>query len=194
MPKQTKYKVTIDIMGKEHKSEGKTLLEALDGFKLKWTEIKTRGYLKVTKGNLEYEKMMFPPQLRRVIMNKIARSVLASYSYDDDPEDSSIKNNFRQCIELIARFPTMIAYAYHAKAHYYNGKSLFLHNPKKGLTTAENFLRLIRPHSSYTKLEAEILDLCLVHMLNMGVEIILHLLLMLFLLLIQMHILLYHQQ
>ena len=96
------------------------------------------------------------------IMNKLARSVLASYSYDKNPEENSIKNNLRQCIELIARFPTMIAYAYQAKAHYYDGKSLFLHNIKKGLSTAENFLRLIRPNRSFTKLEAEILDLCLV--------------------------------
>lgn len=96
------------------------------------------------------------------IMNKLARSVLASYSYDSNPEDVSIKNNLRQCLELIARFPTMIAYAYQAKAHYYEGKSLFLHNPEVGLSTAENFLRLIRANRSYTKLEAEILDLCLV--------------------------------
>ncbi len=96
------------------------------------------------------------------IMNKLARSVLASYSYDDNPEDSSIKNNLRQCIELIARFPTMIAYAYQAKVHYYDGKSLYLHNPKRGLTAAENFLRFIRSDRAYTKLEAEMLDLCLV--------------------------------
>lgn len=96
------------------------------------------------------------------IMNKLARSVLASYSYDDNPEENSIRNNLRQCIELIARFPTMIAYGYQAKAHYYDGNSLFLHNPKKGLNTAENFLRLIRANKSYTELEAEILDLCLV--------------------------------
>ena len=96
------------------------------------------------------------------VMNKLARSVLASYSYDSNSEEGSIKNNLRQSIELIGRFPTMIAYAYQAKAHYFDGKSLFLHNPKKGLSTAENFLRLIRSNRSYTKLEAEILDLCLV--------------------------------
>ncbi|NLW29856.1 MAG: citrate/2-methylcitrate synthase [Fibrobacter sp.] len=96
------------------------------------------------------------------IMNKLARAVLASYSYDDNPDDLSIKNVLRQCIELIARFPTMIAYGFQAKSHYYDGKSLFIHNPQSGLSTAQNFLHMIRPDSSFTDLEAETLDLALV--------------------------------
>jgi citrate synthase len=98
----------------------------------------------------------------RNIMNKLARSILALYSYDDDAEDRAITNVLRQCIELIARFPIMIAYAYQAKMHNYNKKSLYIHNPDPGLSTAENFLRLIRPNKEFTKLEAEILDLGLV--------------------------------
>jgi citrate synthase len=96
------------------------------------------------------------------IMNKLARAVLASYSYDTIPDDIGIKNVLRQCIELIARFPTMVAYGYQAKRHYYDFKSLFLHKPQPGLSTAENFLSMIRPDSAYTALEAEILDLALV--------------------------------
>ena len=74
------------------------------------------------------------------IMNKLARAVLASYSYDTNPDDIGIKNVLRQCIELIARFPTMAAYGYQAKRHYYDNKSLYLHKPQAGLSTAENFL------------------------------------------------------
>lgn len=96
------------------------------------------------------------------IMNKLARSVLASYSYDNNPEDISIKNVLRQCIELIARFPTMAAYGYQAKAHYHDGKSLYIHSPLPELSTAENILHMIRPDSKYTELEARILDLALV--------------------------------
>lgn len=96
------------------------------------------------------------------IMNKLARAVLASYSYDENPDDISIRNVLRQCIELIARFPTMVAYGYQAKCHYYDNKSLFIHKPQPGLSTAENFLHMIRPDSSYTRLEAEVLDLALV--------------------------------
>lgn len=96
------------------------------------------------------------------IMNKLARGVLASYSYDPNPEDVSIANNLRQCIELIARFSTLAAYAYEAKRHYYDGKSMYIHNPKPELSTAENLLRLIRRDKKYSKLEAEILDLALI--------------------------------
>ncbi len=96
------------------------------------------------------------------IMNKLARAVLASYSYDENPDDISVRNVLRQCIELISRFPTMVAYGYQAKCHYYDNKSLYIHKPQAGLSTAENFLYMIRPDSSYTRLEAEILDLSLV--------------------------------
>jgi len=96
------------------------------------------------------------------IMNKLARAVLASYSYDDNPDDTSVENTLRQCIDLIARFPAMAAYGYQAKSHYHDGQSLFLHSPKPELSTAENFLHMIRPDSSYTHSEAEILDLLLV--------------------------------
>ncbi|MFP4179393.1 MAG: citrate/2-methylcitrate synthase [Spirochaetaceae bacterium] len=96
------------------------------------------------------------------IMNKLARSVLVSYSYDKDPENSSIENVLRQSIELIARFPTFISYGYQAKQHYYNKKTLYIHSPDPEASTAENILRLTRPDASYTKLEAELLDLNLV--------------------------------
>ncbi len=95
------------------------------------------------------------------IMNKISRSVMASYSYDLNPDDTSVENVLRQSLNLIAQLPTMAAYAYQAKAHYYDGKSLYLHSPQKGLSTSENLLYMIRPDSKFTKLEAEVLDLCL---------------------------------
>ncbi len=96
------------------------------------------------------------------IMNKIARGVLASYSYDNAPEERNIVNVLRQCIELISRFGTLAAYGYQAKRRYYDGKSMYIHNPDPALSTAENFLRLIRNDKSYTRLEAEILDLALI--------------------------------
>ena len=97
------------------------------------------------------------------IMNKLARSVLALYSYDkSDPDDISMDALFRQSLELIAMFPTLIAYAYAAKRHYYDGKSLVLHNPNPSLSIAENFLYMIRPNHKYSKIEAEILDMALI--------------------------------
>lgn len=96
------------------------------------------------------------------VMNKLARSVLALYSYDDeDPDSIDIKDLLKQSLNLISTFPTLVAYAYAAKKHYYDHKSLVLHNPNPELSIAENFFYMIRPDHKYTKLEAEILDLCL---------------------------------
>ncbi len=94
------------------------------------------------------------------IMNKLARSVLALYSYDsqDDPDGIELENLLRQSFELIARFPTLVAYAYAAKKHYYDGTSLVLHNPKPELSIAENFLYMIRANHKYTATEAKVLD------------------------------------
>lgn len=96
------------------------------------------------------------------VMNKLARSVLGLYSYDQNPEDISVKNVLRQCIELISRFPTMVAYGYQAKHHYHDNGSLFIHKPLPGLSTAQNLLRMIRADAKYTDLEAEVLDMALV--------------------------------
>jgi len=96
------------------------------------------------------------------IMNKLARSVLVLYSYDKNPENRSLKNVLRQCIQMMAQFPRLVAYGYQAYAHHFKNESLFIHHPKQGLSTAENFLHLIRPSGKYTKLEAELLDLMLI--------------------------------
>lgn len=98
----------------------------------------------------------------RNIMNKLARSVLVLYSYDDHADDISIKNVLEQSLRLIARFPTLVAYGYQAIRRYYNEESLFLHNPDPALSTAENFLQMTRASGQYTALEAELLDLLLI--------------------------------
>ena len=95
------------------------------------------------------------------IMNKMARSVLASYSYDPNPDEITTGNILRQSIELIARMPVMAAYGYQAKSHYHDGQSLYLHTPQTGLSTAENLLYMLRPDNSYTREEAEMLDVLL---------------------------------
>jgi citrate synthase len=96
------------------------------------------------------------------IMNKLARSVLALYSYDRNPDAIDIDNVMRQSLELIARFPVMAAYGYMAKRHYVDKESLFLHAPRADYNTAQNLLYLIRPDGQFTELEARILDLALV--------------------------------
>jgi len=95
------------------------------------------------------------------VMNKLARSVLASYSYDDNPDSLELSNVMRQCIELIARFPVMVSYGYMARRHYVEHQSLFLHDPIPEYSTSENILHLIRPDGKFTELEARVLDLAL---------------------------------
>ena len=96
------------------------------------------------------------------IMNSMARSVLALYSYDQNPEDTSIENVLRQSLSLIATFPAMAVYGYQAYVHYHKNESLFIHAPKPNLSTAENILHMLRPDSKYTHLEASLLDLALI--------------------------------
>lgn len=98
----------------------------------------------------------------RSIMNKLARSVLALYCYDDNPDDTSIANVLRQSIDLIGYFPALIAYAYQAKSSAFDNKSLHLHYPIPELSTAENILRMIRPDGQYTDLEAKLLDIAMI--------------------------------
>ena len=96
------------------------------------------------------------------IMNGLARGVLTLYSYDDMPNDISIPNVLRQSLELIALFPLIAVYSYQAKAYYHDNDSFFINQPKPEYSTAENILHMLRKDSSFTELEARILDLALV--------------------------------
>ena len=96
-------------------------------------------------------------------MNSLARSVLTLYSYDNNPDDTSIPNVLRQCLQLIATFPMLAVYGYNSYNYYICGnKSFFIHEPLPQLSTAENLLHMLRLDSKYTPLEAKILDLALV--------------------------------
>lgn len=96
------------------------------------------------------------------IMNKIARSILALYSYDNDPEPDGLEKELRQAMHIIARCPVIVAHSYAAKKHYYDNDSLYLHLPQDNLSLAENFLYSIRRDNKYTEQEAHLLDLCMI--------------------------------
>lgn len=96
------------------------------------------------------------------MMNTLSRSVLTMYSYDENPDDISVPNVLRQCLQLIAIFPLLSVYGYQACNHYLNGHSLFIHTPPSELSTAEAILYTLRSNKKYTPLEAKILDLALV--------------------------------
>ncbi len=94
----------------------------------------------------------------RNVMNKMARSVLAMYSYDNNLDVTDLENVMRQSLELLARMPLIAAYGYSAKIHHFDKKSLIIHNPKPHLSTAENLLRMLSSNKQFTPLEAEVLD------------------------------------
>ena len=96
------------------------------------------------------------------IMNAMERCVLALYTYDDNPEDISVENVLRQSLELIAKLPEIAVSSYHAYRHFRKDETLFIRNPQKGLSLAENILLMLRPDGNYTELEAKVLDIALV--------------------------------
>jgi citrate synthase len=103
------------------------------------------------------------------IMNSLTKSVLTLASYDDNVSDLSLDNVLRQCLTLIGTFPMMAVYGYHAYNHYECGESFYIHRPDSSLSTAQNILRMLRPDTRYTELEASVLDIALLlHMEHGG--------------------------
>ncbi|MDH4139325.1 MAG: citrate/2-methylcitrate synthase [Coriobacteriia bacterium] len=98
----------------------------------------------------------------RDIMNAMTRAVLALYSLDKHPDDTSVRNILRQSLHLISKFAMLAVYAYQAYLEEFHNRSLVIHRPIQELSTAENFLHMLRPSSKYTELEAMVLDLTLV--------------------------------
>lgn len=96
------------------------------------------------------------------MMNMLSRSVLAMYSYDENPDDTSVLNVMRQCLWLISVFPMLSVYGYHTYRHYHKNESLYIENPDKKMSTAENLLHILREDGKFSPLEARVLDLSLV--------------------------------
>jgi citrate synthase len=96
------------------------------------------------------------------VLNMLARSVLGLYTLDDNADDITLNNMIKQSLNLIAKFPSIIAYSYQALRHAYQGKTLSIRHPQPQLTTAENFLHLIKGEGFYSKLQADLIDLSLV--------------------------------
>jgi citrate synthase len=96
------------------------------------------------------------------IMNILARSVMIMYTFDEDADNTSRENLMKQAVSLIAKFPTIIAYAYHSMRHTYQGRTMAIRHPKDNLSIAENFLYMLKGPDNYTELDARILDMALV--------------------------------
>lgn len=96
------------------------------------------------------------------IMNTMGKCVLALHAYDPRPDNTSISNVMRQCLQLVAQFPTLAIFGYQASMYFRYDKSMYIRDPRTDLSTAENILYMMRPDGKFTSLEAQMLDLCLV--------------------------------
>jgi citrate synthase len=127
--------------------------EQLDGFNATLDEFRPLPHM--------FSEDMIIKNPSRDIMNKLARSILTLYSYDEDPETRTLDNELRLAMQLIARTPMIISHAYAAKRCYFDKGSLYLHRAMEGKGTAENILAATREDQQYTDEEAKLLDLCL---------------------------------
>lgn len=96
------------------------------------------------------------------IMNKLARSVLVLYSFDENPDDTSLENIIGQSVQLIASLPTIMTYAYQVKRRVFDKESMYFHPVDLTLSTSESILRALRPDMKFTDSEAKLLDLCMI--------------------------------
>lgn len=128
--------------------------QQLDGF------VRVLGDLQELSGSFVSDVIM--KATNDNIMNSLMKSVLALYSYDEAPDDISVTNVLRQSLQLIGKMPLLAAYGFHSYRHIHHDDTLFIRTPKKGLSIAENILRMIREDGQYTPLEADVLDTCLV--------------------------------
>lgn len=128
--------------------------EQLEKFK------ETLGSMRELPENFVEDMIMKSPS--KDIMNKMGRSVLALYSYDENPDDTSLENIMRQSIQLLASMPTIMTYAYQVKKRVFDKESMFFHPLDLGLSTSESILRTLRPDMKFTDTEAKLLDLCMI--------------------------------
>jgi citrate synthase len=111
----------------------------------------------------DFVKDMILSMKGKDVLNILARSVLGLYTLDEKPDDISLDNMIKQSLNIMAKFPTIVAYSYQALRHLYQWKTLSIRHPQLNMTTAENFLYLIKGDcTGFTKLEADLLDLLLV--------------------------------
>ena len=167
----------IDVQELARESFRKKYIFEEGAYLLLFGELPTEKQLTEFRANLT-DQMSLPTNFTRDvimkapsadIMNSMTRSILTLASYDPKADDLELSNVLRQCMMLISTFPMLAVYGYHAYNHYANDSSMYIHRPDPELSVAENFLRMLRPDMSYTKLEARVLDVALLlHMEHGG--------------------------
>ena len=98
----------------------------------------------------------------RNLMNRLQTLTLALYNFDENPDTTDVYETLLKGLNLIAKFPALGCYAYQAKIHDLERKSLIIHYPKPEYSIAENILYMLREDGSFTAREASVLDALLV--------------------------------
>ena len=122
------------------------------------------GDLVKGKGNARYDEFLEKNLLRspsRNLMNSLQQSILSLYNYDEDPDNVDPYQTLLKGISILAKLPSMAAYAYQSKIHYYDRESLIIHYPKEEYSIAENILYMLRRDGTFTEQEADLLDVML---------------------------------
>ena len=96
------------------------------------------------------------------VMNKLSRSLLAMYSYDDDADALSPEHEVDTALSVIAKIPVIMVDAYGVKRRYFDNESMYMHPIIPGLSTSQLILSLLRPDRKYTDEEAKLLDIMLI--------------------------------
>lgn len=157
--------ITAGFQGEDRHGFDETVFLLLTGYLPSMAELQEFSAYMGTLRALpdDFTKDMILSMKGKDVLNILARSVLGLYILDEKPDDISLSNMIRQSLNLIAKFPTIVAYSYQALRHLYKGKTLSIRHPDPELTTAQNFLYLIKgTNPPFTKLEADLLDLMLV--------------------------------
>jgi citrate synthase len=76
-------------------------------------------------------------------MGALHAAVSALHKFDSNPKSTDIRDVTRQCIDLIAKFPTIIAYCHNVLRSTDNATPDFI-DPEPGLGTAQNFLYMLK--------------------------------------------------
>jgi citrate synthase len=94
-------------------------------------------------------------------MGALHSAVSILHKFDDNPKSTDIREVTRQCVDLIAKFPTLIAYNFHACRTCGTTLAANMPEPDPALSTAENFLYMLRKEKP-TPEQAHIFDLALI--------------------------------
>jgi len=107
----------------------------------------------------DYRNLLVHRLTSRNIMNTLQTAVDHLYDIDPNPDSIAIEDVTRHSIDLIARFPILVAYAFHGMNYKYGEKEdLVIVRTDSSAHQAEDFLRLFRAGQPFTREEALVLD------------------------------------